>query len=68
MQKRCHLKCKLIMHKKLDCYVLVYRRLVFYLKEETNDPEESSARRRSINKKKIKESNRNREHDIAVKR
>ena len=68
MQKRCHSKCKLIMHKKLDCYVLVYRRLVFYLKEETNDPEESSARRRSINKKKIKESNRNREHDIAVKR
>lgn len=56
------------MHKKLDCYVLVYRRLVFYLKEETNDPEESSARQRSMNKKKIKESNRNREHDIAVKR
>lgn len=56
------------MHKKLDCYVLVYRRLVFYLKEETNDPEESSARQRSINKKKIKESNRNREHDISVKR
>ena len=68
MQKRCHFKCKLIMHKKLDCYVLVYRRLVFYLKEETNDPEESSARRRSINKKNIKESNRNREHDTAVKR
>lgn len=42
------------MHKKLDCYVLVYRRLVFYLKEETNDPEESSARQRSINKKKDK--------------
>ena len=56
------------MHKKLDCYVLVYRRLVFYLKEETNDPKESSARRRSINKKKIKESNRNREHDIVIKR
>ena len=33
MQKRCHLKCKLIMHKKLDCYVLVYGRLVVIWKK-----------------------------------